>query len=387
MNVEHRPADTRMMHIVHQALRRDLERAITALTATPPPADRQRRAIAEHLGWMMAFLHAHHELEDAGFYPVIRERRPEAADLLGDMDDDHRKITPSITRVEAAASAYRTSDASSVRAGLLAAIGELTDVLLPHLQREEDEVMPIAAEVITEAEWRAIEHEHTVKPKRVAQLAREGHWLIDDAGAQNRAVVLGLVAAVQRFVLLHGYGRSYRRLRDSCWRPSSGARRVQKHGHNEVVVDADAAAVWNVVVDVARVGEWSHECTGISFLGDATHAEPGARFRGRNRQGILRWGRVCEVISTDDDELVWRTVPTKLNPDSSIWRIRVSPTEGGTRIEQRFDVVRVPKVLDVIYARMIPTHRDRSAALTEDLRRLGALADSTTKTERAVPAR
>lgn len=385
MRHEHRPAQTRMMHIVHQALRRDLERAITALTATPPPADRQRRAIAEHLGWMMAFLHAHHELEDAGFFPVIRERRPDAAALLEAMDDDHGKIAPSITSVEAAASAYRTSDAPSVRAGLLAAIGELTDVLLPHLRREEDEVMPIAADVITGAEWRAIEHQHAVTPKPVAQLAREGHWLIDDAGAQDRAEVLGLVAAVPRFVLLHGYGRSYRRLRDACWRPAGGARRVQKHGHNEVVVNADADAVWNVVIDVPRVGEWSHECTGISFLGDATRAEPGARFRGRNRQGIFRWGRVCEVLSTDGHELVWRTVPTRLNPDSSIWRIRVSPTEGGTCIEQRFDVVRVPRILDLIYARMIPAHRDRAAALTDDLRRLGALAASTT-TERTVSA-
>ena len=48
------PADTRMMRIVHQALRRDLRRAQLALTSAPPPPPRQQQAIARHLTWMMA---------------------------------------------------------------------------------------------------------------------------------------------------------------------------------------------------------------------------------------------------------------------------------------------------------------------------------------------
>jgi len=165
---------------------------------------------------------------------------------------------------------------------------------------------------------------------------------------------------------------------------STAAHRVQKHGHAEIVVAAEPEAVWNVVMDVTRVGEWSHECVECSFLGGATRAEPGARFRGRNRQGIFRWGRVCEVLSTEDRELVWRTVPTTMYPDSTVWRIRVTPTDGGTRLEQRFDVVRAPKLLDIIYATVVPAHRDRTAALTDDLRRLGELASTATERPSAV---
>jgi hypothetical protein len=152
--------------------------------------------------------------------------------------------------------------------------------------------------------------------------------------------------------------------------------RVQKHGHNEVVVAVAPEAVWDVVIDITRVGEWSHECLECAFLDGATRAEPGARFRGRNRQGIFRWGRVCEVLSTEGRELVWRTVPTALYPDSTEWRIRVTPVDRGTRIEQSFDVVRAPKILDVLYATVVPAHRDRAAALTDDLRRLGEIARS-----------
>ena len=84
------PADTNMMRIVHDALRRDLRRARAVLTREPPPDERQRAAaIAEHLAWLTAFLEAHHRSEDLGLYPVVRERDPGAAALLDEMARDH----------------------------------------------------------------------------------------------------------------------------------------------------------------------------------------------------------------------------------------------------------------------------------------------------------
>ena len=59
------PASTDMMGIVHSALRRDLTRTTTALTAAHPPGGAQRAALSAHVIWMMDFLHGHHEGEDA----------------------------------------------------------------------------------------------------------------------------------------------------------------------------------------------------------------------------------------------------------------------------------------------------------------------------------
>lgn len=151
-------------------------------------------------------------------------------------------------------------------------------------------------------------------------------------------------------------------------------RRVQPTCDVAVTVDAPIDAVWDVVRDVTRVGEWSHECVGAEWIGDARSAAPGARFRGRNRAGLFRWGRVCEIVSAEPYELVWRTVPTARYPDSSEWRITLTPADGGgggTRIMQHFHVLRAPKVLSILYALMIPTHRDRTAALAADLERIG----------------
>jgi len=208
-------------------------------------------------------------------------------------------------------------------------------------------------------------------------LGRIGHWLIDGASAEDRATVLGDVPVVPRFLLLHGFRRAYRRLIAACWEgapPRAGS--VQKVGRSAVCVAADVDAVWDVVADVGRVGEWSHECMRVAWLGGATSARAEARFRGRNRHGVFRWGRVCEIEKAEPYDLVWSTVPTALYPDSTVWMIRLCPIDGGTEIEQTFSVVRAPKVLELLYAVAIPAHRDRTKALTADLRRLGALAES-----------
>jgi hypothetical protein len=141
-----------------------------------------------------------------------------------------------------------------------------------------------------------------------------------------------------------------------------------------VTVDAGIDQVWDVVRDVTRVGEWSHECVAAAWLGDARAPVAGARFRGRNRSGPFRWGRICEIVSAEPYELVWVTVPTALYRDSSEWRITLTEVAGGTRITLQFRVLRAPKVLAVVFALLIPGHRDRTAALVEDLARLGAVA-------------
>lgn len=216
------PADTRSMGIVHSALRRDLERSRMVLTDQPAPGPPQRQALATHLVWMMHFLHAHHTGEDAGLWPLVRARNHSARALLDQMDEDHRTIAPAITALGDAARTY--GDDPTAREDLLGALARLTEVLLPHLRREELEMMPVVAATLTDAEYRATEHEYFVAPKGVRELGVEGHWVLDGLPQDGRDVMLSVVPAVQRFVLLHGFGRSYRRAAARRWGTGAAAR-------------------------------------------------------------------------------------------------------------------------------------------------------------------
>lgn len=104
---------------------------------------------------------------------------------------------------------------------------------------------------------------------------------------------------------------------------------VQKSSCVEVEVDATAQQVWDVISDVTRVGEWSHECHSARWLGNAHPCQAPAS-RGRNRAGPARWSRISEIVTVDPPrEMVWRTVPSPLFPDSTEWRMLASRTRRG----------------------------------------------------------
>ena len=64
-------------------------------------------------------------------------------------------------------------------------------------------------------------------------------------------------------------------------------------------IAAPADKVWSLVSDLPRMGEWSPENTGGKWLGGAAGPIVGAKFRGTNRHGLLRWSTTCTVTAAD----------------------------------------------------------------------------------------
>ena len=150
---------------------------------------------------------------------------------------------------------------------------------------------------------------------------------------------------------------------------------IPRHAEVDVVVDAPFTAVWEVVGNPRRTGEWSHECLEVQLVDGAGAPAVGTRFRGRNRVGRSGWSRTCEIVGLEPGhEISWRTVPTQLYRDSTIWTITVEPEGAGTRITQRYEVVKLGPVFDRFIYQFVPVHRDRREALTADLRRIGEVA-------------
>lgn len=149
------------------------------------------------------------------------------------------------------------------------------------------------------------------------------------------------------------------------------ALRLSKSCEASIAVDAPIDAVWALVSDVTRTGEWSVECRGAEWLDGASRPVKGARFRGRNRRNATRWSRVCEVLEVEPPQrLAWRTLPTRLLPDSTRWEFELAPDGAGTKLTERMRVLQVPALYDRLYAMMLPQHRDRTPDLAADLGRI-----------------
>ena len=150
---------------------------------------------------------------------------------------------------------------------------------------------------------------------------------------------------------------------------------LPRSGSVEVTTSATPAQIWDLLTDIARAGEWSHETRSGDWLDGATRATAGARFKGRNGIGRQRWTRVCEIESAEQPHvLVWRTIPSRLFPDSTRWTYELAPVDGGTRVTQRFEVLKLGWLMDRLLYAFIPAHRDRTAALRGDLEKLGEVA-------------
>jgi hemerythrin-like domain-containing protein len=388
------------MGIVHDALRRDLRRAADALSSASSPPDRQRVALAAHIRWLMDFLHAHHTGEDQGLWPLVRAHNPAAGDMLDQMDADHARIAPQIDRVADAAGCYRTNPSRPAREALAAAIEALRSVLDPHLRREEDEMMPIVSHSITDAQFKAYENASHVAAKSKKELGREGHWLIDGLDPERYDVVVHTVATVPRFILLHAMARPYRLECAKRWGPQVQVRPLSRHqpasaadpdrhggwyrirGQVSLDIDASPQDLYDIVADVTRIGERSPECHAARWLTGPPPQTVGARFRGLNKKGPIRWSRVCEIVTADPgQQFAYRTVPERVDlsrRDSTTWSYQFTGENSRTRVTHSYHVTLLPlRPFMAFYRRAMPQHADMRPAMTDNLTALKQIAENT----------
>ncbi|MGH3491120.1 MAG: SRPBCC family protein [Actinopolymorphaceae bacterium] len=59
--------------------------------------------------------------------------------------------------------------------------------------------------------------------------------------------------------------------------------------HASIEIAADPRAVYDIVTDVAQLPRWAVETVSCRWLDGADGPVVGARFRGVNRNGPLRW--------------------------------------------------------------------------------------------------
>jgi len=123
------------------------------------------------------------------------------------------------------------------------------------------------------------------------------------------------------------------------------------HVEVEVGVATSPEAVWKLITDVVRIGEFSPECARAEWLDGATGPAIGARFAGTNRRSLPReftgtddladtlseWTRACTVTASDRPRVFAYVVGDRIDGSpASEWRFEVTPDARGSRLVQRF---------------------------------------------------
>ena len=139
-------------------------------------------------------------------------------------------------------------------------------------------------------------------------------------------------------------------------------------GQASTVIAAPPEAVWALVTDVTRTGEWSPENTGAVWLDGAAGPAGGARFKGSNRRGRTRWATTCQVTVADPGrEFVF--VTGRPEKPETRWRYVLEPEgDGATRVTESFELVKPLGVVSNLVTRVTTGVRDRRADLEENVR-------------------
>jgi uncharacterized protein YndB with AHSA1/START domain len=140
-----------------------------------------------------------------------------------------------------------------------------------------------------------------------------------------------------------------------------------------VHVDAPPEAVYDLVADISRMGEWSPECVRTEWQGEP--GEVGSRFKGWNRRGLARWSTTAEVIAAERGKEFAFTTKAG-DKDATRWRYRFTPDGEGTELEESYESVWTPPLI-AFAERYIVRNRDRQLVdgMQRTLERIKAAAE------------
>jgi hemerythrin-like domain-containing protein len=147
-------ADTREYLVVHQGLRLTLNRFVDATERLDPA--RLAGVIRSRWALFARSLHHHHEVEDSDFFPMITRARPDKSVLVDRLESEHRELVDQLAAVDAAIDALESDASVTTKQAVHSTIKTVRDNLVPHLDVEDAELLPAAAESVRGDEWKRV---------------------------------------------------------------------------------------------------------------------------------------------------------------------------------------------------------------------------------------
>ena len=145
-----------------------------------------------------------------------------------------------------------------------------------------------------------------------------------------------------------------------------------------LVIDAAPQHLYELVSDVTRMGRISPECTGGRWLDGATGPRLGARFKGTNRRGWIRWSTHNTVVAAEPGrEFAFETAESGIR-----WTYRFEPRGSATLVTESREAFKDRPLVARVFALLLggaEAHDDElRQGLVDTLERLRSLAENAT---------
>ncbi|WUJ68257.1 SRPBCC family protein [Kribbella soli] len=141
-----------------------------------------------------------------------------------------------------------------------------------------------------------------------------------------------------------------------------------------ISVAATPASLYSLVSDLPRMGEWSPECTRVTWT------VAGERFIGHNRVGVVRWFTFGRVVAAEPGRRFAFSIHFGPIP-ISLWDYSFTPTASGCEVTESWTDHR-PRVLRAVFRPVFGNRTPRNAdGIHTTLVRLKSTAESVFQAE------
>jgi len=142
-------------------------------------------------------------------------------------------------------------------------------------------------------------------------------------------------------------------------------------------IAAPPERVWALVTDLPRMGEWSPENTGGTWVRGAAGPALGARFKGTNENGKKRWSTEVKVVALDAPRSFEFEV-TALGFRVARWGYAIETTGSGCQVTETWTDQRgwLARTLGSSVSGVAERAAHNRAGMEHTLERLAATAES-----------
>lgn len=146
-------ADPTDMIEMHRVFRNALADAPHLIRSVAPGDTGRAELVASYYDNVLSLLRAHHDGEDELLSPRLAQRLPAQAALVKAVAGQHHGTLVLLDRVEDLLREWQANPEAATAASLLEAMAGLNGELCAHLDAEERDILPLAAQCMNVAEW------------------------------------------------------------------------------------------------------------------------------------------------------------------------------------------------------------------------------------------
>jgi hypothetical protein len=111
---------------------------------------------------------------------------------------------------------------------------------------------------------------------------------------------------------------------------------VETKGSDSIEIASSPERVYNLLIDLSRIGEISPECIESTWLDGVQAPHAGAHFTGTNRRAASEWTTECRVLRAMPG-VEWAFKAGISSETPTTWRYTFKRTDGGCTVKVAWD--------------------------------------------------